>query len=247
MLRMLQLCRQEDDTGRKEMLGERTPLPPALPQPAGAILIGPFVDASNIEENMTDLCQYDWIVSQSVLELVDEDLQNKMVDDWSKVAGATAMQHDMTGICPIILSVSEHECLMPECVKLADKLQNAKVDVTFSTRPYLCHVYQLFAHYLPEAAAEKEKICAWVSGLGGVWASEPHTEECGKSTPCDNGDSSTASSNSDTLSDDDSDSGAGLRQRLDISAGVQMLLVYLILRSMASLKWQHRVLFFLEP
>jgi len=211
MLRMLQLCQKEDDADRKEMLGQRRPLPPALPQPAGAILIGPFVDANNIEENMTDLSQYDWIVSQSVLELVNDDLKKKMADDFSKINRATALENDMTGICPIIISTSEHECLIAESVKLVEKLKKAGVDVTFSTRPYFCHVYQLFAHYIPEAAEEKEKICDWVKALGGVWGNAHGADQCLKGICGDGGDSSTAS-NADTLSDD-SDSDTNLRRR----------------------------------
>jgi acetyl esterase/lipase len=178
VLRMLQLCQHAGDTERKEMLGSRSPLPPALPQPAGAILIGPFVDAENIEENMTALSQYDWIVSQSVLELVDDDLKRKMTDDYSRINRVGALSHTMTGICPIMISTSEHECLFPESCKIVESLKAAGVDVTFSTRPYLCHVYQLFAHYLPEAAAEKEKICDWVRSLGGAWARRCGSLKC---------------------------------------------------------------------
>eukprot|EP00419_Tripos_fusus_P053382 CAMPEP_0172808072 /NCGR_PEP_ID=MMETSP1075-20121228/7435_1 /TAXON_ID=2916 /ORGANISM="Ceratium fusus, Strain PA161109" /LENGTH=506 /DNA_ID=CAMNT_0013647151 /DNA_START=46 /DNA_END=1566 /DNA_ORIENTATION=+ len=178
VLRMLQLCQKNDSTERKEMFGERTPLPPALPQPAGAVLIAPFVDASNVEENMAELSQYDWIVSQSVLELVNDDLKSKMVDDISKVDQAIALVHDMTGICPILVSTSEHECLIAENTKLVDKLAGDGVDVTFSTRPYLCHIYQLLARYLPEAASERQKICNWIRARGGVWARSSGTAPC---------------------------------------------------------------------
>jgi acetyl esterase/lipase len=205
VLRMLQLCQKHDDIARKDLFGERSPLPPALPQPAGAVLIGPFVDASNVQENMAEFSQYDWIVSQSVLELVDDDLKSKMVDDISKVDQAAALMHEMTGICPIIVSSSEHECLIAENTKLVDKLVSAGVDVTFSTRPYLCHVYQLLAHYLPEAAAEKQKICDWIRTRGGVWAQPlgtvpcnppPATESASENMDCSTGANSGASSES---------------------------------------------------
>lgn len=210
---MLQLCQKHDDTERKEMFADRTPLPPALPQPAGAVLIGPFVDASNVQENMADFSQYDWIVSQSVLELVDDGLKSKMVDDISKVDQAAALMHNMTGICPIMVSTSEHECLIAENTKLVDKLVGDGVDVTFSTRPYLCHIYQLLAHYLPEAASEKQKICNWIRAHCGVWAQPLGTVPCNPplatesasenmdcSTGPNSGASSESSSNADEIS-----------------------------------------------
>merc|ERR1712072_823931 len=70
-----------------------------------------------------------------------------------------------------------------------------------------------FAHYIPEAAEEKEKICDWVKGLGGVWGNAHGADQCLKGICGDGGDSSTAS-NADTLSDE-SDSDTNLRRRCD--------------------------------
>jgi acetyl esterase/lipase len=68
-VRMLQLAAGDDET-RLNYFGDRKQIPPALPQPAGAILLGAFVDYTQVTDSMQRNSVTDWIVSQSVLEVM---------------------------------------------------------------------------------------------------------------------------------------------------------------------------------
>jgi len=168
VLRALQLAKS-DDAGRQNYFGERLPLPPALPQPAGAILLGAFVDYTRVSESMKKNATYDWIVSPSVLE-VALPLKEACCGGKDKLEICSPLHQDMQGLCPLMVSVSEHECLIDEDRELAVKAKDAGVDVVFSTRPHMCHVYQVLSRYLPEAQEEEARICDWVRSRGGAWA-----------------------------------------------------------------------------
>jgi len=168
VLRALQLAKS-DEAARQNYFGDRLPLPPALPQPAGAILLGAFVDYVRVSGSMKTNATYDWIVSPSVLE-VALPLKEACCGGKDKLEICSPLHQDMHGLCPLMVSVSEHECLIDEDRELAAKAKEAGVDVEFSTRPYMCHVYQVLSRYLPEAQEEEVRICDWVRSRGGAWA-----------------------------------------------------------------------------
>lgn len=167
-LRMLQLARSDEAT-RLEYFGERSPLPPSLPQPAGVILLGAFVDYTQVTDSMQKNSAVDWIVSQSTLAAVLP-MQNVICGGPQNLKICSPLYQPMEGLCPLYVSVSEHECLIDEDLQLVAKAKAAGVDVVLSTKPYQCHVYQLFSRFLPEASDEEARICDWVRSKGGVWA-----------------------------------------------------------------------------
>lgn len=168
IVRMLQLAGSNEET-RKEYFGERCPLPPPLPQPAGAVLLGAFVDYTQVTDSMQSNITFDWVVSPSVLEAVLEK-QDILCGGPDKRRICSPLYQPMEGLCPLLLSVSEHECLIDEDKALAAKAKEAGVDVVLSTQPFMCHVFQLFSRFLPEAAREEATICDWVRARGGAWA-----------------------------------------------------------------------------
>lgn len=167
-LRTLQLAAADEAT-RLEYFGDRRPLPPALPQPAGAILLGAFVDYTRITDSMQKNATYDWVVSPSVLETVLEK-RDVLCESPENVTMCSPLYQSMEGLCPLFVSVSEHECLIDEDKELAARASQASVDVELSTVPFQCHVFQLLSAYLPEAAQEEAKICSWVRSRGGIWS-----------------------------------------------------------------------------
>lgn len=171
VVRALQLALSDDAT-RRDYFGEKLDtLPPSLPAPAGAILLGPFVnyDTDNLTDSMLNYQVYDWVVSQSVAATVIGYGYRLCggKENWKK---CSPLMHSMEGLCPLMISVSEHECLIDETRQLAAKATKDGVDVTLSTQPYLCHVYQVITQCLPEARAEELRILDWVRSRGGAWA-----------------------------------------------------------------------------
>jgi len=170
ILRMLQLAGGDDAT-RQEFFGERSALLPSLPQPAGAIMLGPFVklEEPDCNDSMQKNLTYDLIVTRSVYETA-LDLIDVFCGGRDKLEICSSLYHPMKGVCPLFISVSEHECLIDQDTELAKKAKDEGVDVVLSTRPYMPHVYHIFAGLMPEADQEEAKICDWVKSRGGVWA-----------------------------------------------------------------------------
>jgi len=168
-LRALQLAAFDSET-RREYFDDRSPLPPALPQPAGAILLGPFVEYTKVTDSMQRNAEMDWIVSQSAHETMLPLHDVLCGGGMDKRRFCSPLHQSMKGLCPLLVSVSEHEALIDEDVQLAAKAKDAGVDVVLSTQPFMCHVYQLFSNLLPEAAKEEARICDWVRSRGGIWA-----------------------------------------------------------------------------
>lgn len=167
-VRMLQLA-ASDDAARREFFGERRPLPPSLPQPAGAILLGAFVDYTKVTDSMQRNVAFDWVVSPSVLEAMLS-VQSVLCGGEENRKVCSPLYQSMKSLCPLFVSVSEHECLIDEDLQLAKKAKEAGVDVVLSVQPFMCHVYQLLSRYLPEAVQEEARICDWVRAKGGAWA-----------------------------------------------------------------------------
>jgi acetyl esterase/lipase len=167
-VRALQLA-AGDEEARQKYFGGRHPVPPALPQPAGAILLGPFVDYTKVTESMETNTAFDLVVSPSILEVVLP-LKNALAGSEQNLELCSPLYQSMTGLCPLLISVSDHECLIDEDVALAAKAKKDHVDVVLSTRPFMCHVYQLLSRFVPEAADEEVRIVEWVKARGGVWA-----------------------------------------------------------------------------
>eukprot|EP00415_Alexandrium_ostenfeldii_P003303 UN3303 len=77
----------------------------------------------------------------------------------------------MAGLCPLLLSVSQHEVCFDEDRELAQKAKAAGVQVDMDLNPYLPHAFQWFAGFVPEANKAQETIIAWIRKRGPAWTS----------------------------------------------------------------------------
>lgn len=144
-----------------------------LPQPAGAALLGPFVNytAGHDVDPQNSLMRHqemDLIVTQRVFEFIHPQLADACGGEDGKRA-LSPLFHDVGGLCPILVSYSAHEVCTDDNRQLVEKLRTAGTEVERSERPYLCHAFQTLAAFLPEAAEEEIRICSWISQRGPVW------------------------------------------------------------------------------
>jgi len=133
-----------------------------LPMPAGAVLCSPFVDYTEKGlEGMRENCQYDLIVSQSILEWAFPNGHCLGGDDEQRV-WLSPLYQSMEGLCPLFVSTSTHEACWNEDSKLAELGKKAGVEVHLQNKPYQCHVYQIMAAFTPEAVEAEAEIVAWM-------------------------------------------------------------------------------------
>ena len=75
---------------------------------------------------------------------------------------------DLAGLPPMYIQVGDHEVLLDDSTRVAERLRAAGVDVKLDVFPEMQHVFQVCAGNVPEADEAIERIGAWLTPrLGG--------------------------------------------------------------------------------
>jgi salicylate hydroxylase len=67
---------------------------------------------------------------------------------------------DLAGLPPLFVTASQGEVLLSDATRLAERAQEAGVDVTLRLVEDSVHVYPIFP-FLPEARSTMEEVAAW--------------------------------------------------------------------------------------
>ncbi|GLF99988.1 hydrolase [Alicyclobacillus hesperidum subsp. aegles] len=125
--------------------------------PACAILLSPWTDLAGTGESMTTRAKYDpWLEPNSIrkapaLYTAEETLTHPL---------ASPLYADLQGLPPLLIHVGDHECLLDDSVRYADKARAAGVSVTLHIWEEMWHVFQSFP--MPEADAAIAEIGRFV-------------------------------------------------------------------------------------
>lgn len=156
LLRALQLARSE--TERRRFFTSAQP----LPMPAGAALLGPFVDYRiGIEKVMRRNGQFDLVVSPQVVDCIAARMGD-MCGGEDQRSACSPLMHPMEGLCPLLVTSSQHEACWVQDLELVERAKAAGLEVELHARPFLPHVYPIMYHLLPEAQAAEDEIVAWL-------------------------------------------------------------------------------------
>ena len=118
------------------------------PLPAGAILFSPWTDLTASGASTQSRAELDPMVAAELLNPMahhyagDQALNDPLV---SPLFG------DLTGLPPLLIQVGDHEILLDDSTRLAERATSAGVDVTFECYPGAFHVFQSMPQ-LPESA-----------------------------------------------------------------------------------------------
>ena len=75
------------------------------------------------------------------------------------------MKYKAGKVCPVFLSVSNHEACTDEAYLLEEALTAAGVPCTFDAKDYLPHAYQAFVcQNVPESSVIVAKTVQWLCG-----------------------------------------------------------------------------------
>jgi acetyl esterase/lipase len=130
-----------------------------LPLPAAAILLSPFLDmTASGESAKTRLEQDPWFDPAHMAVVTrhycpNEDLENPML---------SPVFANVAGLPPALIQVGDHEILLSDSTRLADKLREAGIAVELQVFPELWHVFQLFVGMMPESKAAIAKIGEYI-------------------------------------------------------------------------------------
>ena len=130
-----------------------------LPMPASAVCLSPFLDLEGTGESITTRADVDPIATPEV------------IDVWAKayLAGAdprtplaNPLYADLAGLPPLLIQVGDHEVLLDDSTRLAERAQAAGVQVKLEIWPEMIHRWHSYAAVLPEGQQAIEDIGAFL-------------------------------------------------------------------------------------
>lgn len=125
------------------------------PLPAAAVLLSPWLDLALSGETITSRAALDPIVSLAGLRTA---AQYYLGDDDPTTPLASPIYADLSGLPPLLIQVGEHELLLSDSLRLADKAKAAGVEVQLEVWPEMWHVWHSWAASLPEAQEALQRI-----------------------------------------------------------------------------------------
>jgi monoterpene epsilon-lactone hydrolase len=69
---------------------------------------------------------------------------------------------DLNGLPPLWIHVGDHEVLLSDAQRLADRAAEAGVEVSFKVWPWMWHVFQTTARFVPEARQSIEELALFL-------------------------------------------------------------------------------------
>jgi acetyl esterase/lipase len=130
------------------------------PLPAAAALLSPWTDLDSTGESMKTRAALDPMIppmdenkTMPRLYAGDRDLRDPLV---------SPLYADLAGLPPMLIHVGDHEVLLDDSTRLAERAKAAGVDVTIEVWDEMIHVWQFFAPLLPEATQAIERIGGYI-------------------------------------------------------------------------------------
>ncbi len=131
-----------------------------LPQPAGAVLISPWVDLSITGESMTSKAAADPSLTEAGLRRRAGDYLGP-VDPGT--GPASPLFADLSGLPPLLIQVGSHEILLDDAVRLARRAAGDDVSVQLQVWPGVPHVFQAYTGLLDEAGAALDDVGEFIT------------------------------------------------------------------------------------
>jgi monoterpene epsilon-lactone hydrolase len=120
------------------------------PLPGAAVCLSPWVDLTQTSPSYQLKAAVDPMVSKVGLDVMAEAYLGG-IDPRSELA-SPLFAADLAGLPPVLIEVGEHEVLLDDATRLADRLRDAGGSVSLHVWPELIHVFQAFPGPLvPEA------------------------------------------------------------------------------------------------
>ncbi|WBO21342.1 alpha/beta hydrolase [Sphingomonas abietis] len=130
-----------------------------LPEPAGALLISPWLDLTNSGKSIDDPPGYDPFNPRAGLESFAHDyLAGHPATD----PLASPLFGDLHGLPPLLIQVGGDEALLDDSVRFARRAGSEQVAVTMQVWPHMFHEFQAWAPDLPAASAAMDDAATFL-------------------------------------------------------------------------------------
>jgi acetyl esterase/lipase len=131
----------------------------SLPLPAAAILFCPWTDLAMTGETLHSLAKKDLILHRETLR---QEAQLYLAGADPRHPLASPLYADLHSLPPLLIQAGEHDILLSDSTRLADRLQSAGVAVTLEIGQQMQHDYQYAAGQVPEARQAVARAGAFI-------------------------------------------------------------------------------------
>jgi acetyl esterase/lipase len=132
-----------------------------LPLPAAGAVLSPWIDLESSGDSMISRADRDLLITaQSGKEAAADFLQGRDPRDPT----AAPLHADLGALPPIAIQVGDHEVLLDDSTRLAERIRQAGGEVTIEIFPEMQHVFQVCAGNMPEADRAISRLGAWLAG-----------------------------------------------------------------------------------
>jgi acetyl esterase/lipase len=130
------------------------------PLPVAAVLLSPWVDLESTGESLTSRADLDLLITPDGGKLAAEALLGGGDPRDPTVAPLHA---DLSGLPPMYIQVGDHEVLLDDSTRVAERLRTAGSEVKLDIFPEMQHVFQVCAGNVPEADEAIQRIGSWLA------------------------------------------------------------------------------------
>jgi len=129
------------------------------PLPAATVCISPWTDLALTGKSLRSKAESDPMITNDGITRV----RDAYVGDSDPTAPLVSpIYADLSGLPPLLIQVGENEVLLDDSTRLAERAENAGVDVSLEVWPEMIHVWHFFAAMLPEGQQAIARIGEWV-------------------------------------------------------------------------------------
>jgi monoterpene epsilon-lactone hydrolase len=126
------------------------------PLPAGAFFMSPVTDMVRFDgESYSTRADLDIMLS---LEMSKFGMAHYVGDNDSETPLLSPVNMDLSGLPPLCVHVGDHEVLLGDSIRLAERARASNVEVEFKIWPGMWHMFQIGARFVPEARQSIDKI-----------------------------------------------------------------------------------------
>jgi acetyl esterase/lipase len=132
----------------------------ADPLPAALVCIAPWTDLAATGASLKTRARLDPSLSPNGIAAAG--LRYVGPDGDARAPLASPLYANLRGLPPLLIQVGDHEILLDDSKRLAERARAAGVNVTLEIWPEMWHVFQALAGYLPESDRAIAKIGSYM-------------------------------------------------------------------------------------
>ncbi len=130
------------------------------PLPAAAFFLSPVTDMVRLDgESYSTRAHLDPIASPETHRIIMPHYVGENAPDTPLLS---PVNMDLSGLPPLCIHVGDHEVLLSDSVRFAERARACHVDVEFKAWPTMWHVFQANARFVPEARQSIDEIARFV-------------------------------------------------------------------------------------